>query len=86
VLAKSKIKATCIGRQSAYDVPWTATANVTYQDQPAPQTVTLHGTQTGVTTKAIKLLRPGSPHAFVEKAKTEDIFASAEPAKVTIAF
>jgi Jacalin-like lectin domain/Clostridium epsilon toxin ETX/Bacillus mosquitocidal toxin MTX2 len=49
---KSKILATCVGRKSNYNVPWTAVANVTYQDRPTI-TMTLHGTLSGVVTTSV---------------------------------
>ena len=49
----SSIKATCMVRQGTYDVPYTATANVTYQDKPAPVTQTLHGILKGVATASV---------------------------------
>jgi len=54
VPANSTIQADCIVRQSTYDVPWTATANVTYQDRPQPVTMTLHGTLTGLAVTSVE--------------------------------
>jgi hypothetical protein len=54
VPANSTIQGNCIVRQSTYDVPWTATAEVTYQDRPQPTIMTLHGTLTGVATTAVE--------------------------------
>jgi hypothetical protein len=49
----SKMKAIAVLKQGAYDVPWTATAQVTYQGKP-PQAMTLHGVLQGVTTADVE--------------------------------
>ena len=43
----SAMKGTCVIQQGSYDIPYTATANVTYQNKP-PATMTLHGILKGV--------------------------------------
>jgi hypothetical protein len=42
------MKGTCVIEQGTYDVPYTATAKVTYQDRPTA-TMRLHGILKGVT-------------------------------------
>ena len=49
----SSIKGTCMVRKGVYDVPYTATAKVTYQDRPAPVIQTLHGILKGVATTSV---------------------------------
>jgi hypothetical protein len=44
----STMKGTCVIQQGVYNVPYTATAKVTYQNRP-PMTMTLHGILKGVT-------------------------------------
>ena len=53
VPAMGKVKATAIAKSSTYDIPWTATAQVTYQGRP-PQTMTLHGVLQGVATTSVE--------------------------------
>lgn len=54
VPANSTIRATCIASQASYEVPWTATANVTYEDQSKPVQMTLHGVLKGVRTMNLR--------------------------------
>lgn len=65
VPANSSVAAHCLVRKGTYDVPWTATAEVTYSDRPQPTTMTLHGTLQGVTTTSVEAqyesAQPSSP-------------------------
>jgi len=54
VPANSTIKATCIARKSKFDIPWTATAQVTYQNLREPETQILHGMLKGIKVSALE--------------------------------
>jgi hypothetical protein len=73
VPANSTITGTCVARQSTYNVPWTATGQVTYQDR-QPQTMTLHGMLKGVQTTSVEAeYEPAEPIASIYTGGTRRV-------------